>query len=104
VAAIEKRNDSKARLLYDTLETSAVFASCPVENSSRSKMNGSSAWPEGNESIEKQFAVEAAAAGLVGTPGHRSVGGLRVSLYNAVTLEAVESLTSFMREFQRTRG
>ena len=51
-----------------------------------------------------QFAKDAAAAGLVGTPGHRSVGGMRISLYNAVTLEAVEALTGFMREFHRTRG
>jgi phosphoserine aminotransferase len=58
----------------------------------------------GDEAIEKKFAAEAAAAGLVGTPGHRSVGGMRVSLYNAVTPEAVETLTSFMREFQGTRG
>jgi phosphoserine aminotransferase len=58
----------------------------------------------GNEAIEKTFAGEAAKAGLVGTPGHRSVGGMRVSLYNAVTLEAVQTLTSFMREFQRARG
>jgi len=58
----------------------------------------------GDESIEKQFAKEAAAAGLAGTPGHRSVGGMRISLYNAVSLEAVEALTNFMREFQRTRG
>ncbi len=58
----------------------------------------------GNEAIEKKFAEEAAKAGLVGTPGHRSVGGMRVSLYNAVTLEAVQALTSFMREFQRARG
>jgi phosphoserine aminotransferase len=50
------------------------------------------------------FAAEAAAHGLVGTPGHRSVGGLRISLYNAVTLEAVQALTGFMREFHRTRG
>jgi phosphoserine aminotransferase len=57
----------------------------------------------GDEALEKQFGQEAAAAGLVGTPGHRSVGGMRVSLYNAVTLEAVEALTSFMREFQRKR-
>jgi len=59
---------------------------------------------DGAVSIEKKFATEAAAARLVGTPGHRSVGGMRVSLYNAVTLEAVETLTSFMREFQRARG
>jgi phosphoserine aminotransferase len=44
------------------------------------------------------------AAGLVGTPGHRSVGGMRVSLYNAVGLDAVQALTDFMREFQRTQG
>jgi phosphoserine aminotransferase len=58
----------------------------------------------GNETIEKQFAEEAANAGLVGTPGHRSVGGMRVSLYNAVGLDSVQALTGFMREFQRTRG
>ena len=104
VAAIEKRNEAKARLLYDTLETSGGFYRCPVESSSRSKMNVVFRVAGGNESIEKQFAEEAAAAGLVGTPGHRSVGGLRVSLYNAVTLEAVQSLTSFMREFHRARG
>ena len=104
VAAIEKRNDAKAKLLYDTLETSSGFYRCPVENGSRSKMNVVFRVAGGNESIEKQFAAEAAAAGLAGTPGHRSVGGLRVSLYNAVTLEAVEALTGFMREFHRTRG
>jgi len=58
----------------------------------------------GDHSIETKFAAEAAAAGLVGTLGHRSVGGMRVSLYNAVTLEAVQALTGFLSEFQRTRG
>jgi phosphoserine aminotransferase len=110
---MEKRNNAKAKLLYDTIESSGGFYHCPVDNSSRSKMNvvfrvgggaGRSTAPQEMEAIEKQFAKEAAAAGLVGTPGHRSVGGMRVSLYNAVTLEAVEALTSFMREFQLTRG
>ncbi len=113
ILAIEKRNDAKAKLLYDTIETSGGFYRCPVEKSSRSKMNvvfrvaggvGRSAAAEDTESIEKLFAKEAATAGLVGTPGHRSVGGMRISLYNAVTFEAVEALTSFMREFHRTRG
>jgi phosphoserine aminotransferase len=104
VAAIEMRNDAKAKLLYDTIETSAGFYRCPVEKSSRSKMNVVFRVGGGEENIEKQFAKEAAVAGLVGTPGHRSVGGMRVSLYNAVTLEAVEALTSFMRDFHRTRG
>jgi phosphoserine aminotransferase len=104
VSAIQKRNDAKAKLLYDTIETSGGFYRCPVETNSRSKMNVVFRVTGGDEAIEKQFANEAAASGLAGTPGHRSVGGMRVSLYNAVTLEAVEALTSFMREFHRTRG
>ena len=104
VAAVEKRNDAKAKLLYDTIEASSGFYRCPVEKSSRSKMNVVFRVSGGDENIEKQFAKEAAAANLVGTPGHRSVGGMRVSLYNAVTPEAVETLTGFLREFQRTRG
>jgi phosphoserine aminotransferase len=104
ILAIEKRNEAKAKLLYDTIEGSGGYYSCPVEKSSRSKMNVVFRVAAGNEIIEKQFAKEAEAAGLVGTPGHRSVGGMRVSLYNAVTLEAVQALTGFMREFHRTRG
>ncbi|HTQ60996.1 MAG TPA: 3-phosphoserine/phosphohydroxythreonine transaminase [Candidatus Solibacter sp.] len=104
IAGIEKRNNAKAKLLYDTLEASNGFYRCPVESASRSKMNVVFRVGGGDETVEKQFGKEAAAAGLAGTPGHRSVGGMRVSLYNAVTLEAVEALTSFMREFQRTRG
>jgi phosphoserine aminotransferase len=104
IAGIEKRNNTKAKLLYDALEASGGFYSCPVEKASRSKMNVVFRVAGGNEEIEKQFGKEAAAAGLVGTPGHRSVGGMRVSLYNAVTIEALEALTGFMREFQRRRG
>ena len=119
IPGMVKRNDAKAGLLYETIESSGGFYSCPVEKSSRSRMNvvfrvgggvGRSTAaqnmeaPRNMETIEKKFANEAAAAGLVGTPGHRSVGGMRVSLYNAVEPAAVEALTGFMREFQRTRG
>jgi len=104
VAGIQKRNDAKAKLLYDTIESSGGFYHCPVEQSSRSKMNAVFRVAGGDEAVEKKFTNEAAAAGLAGTPGHRSVGGMRISLYNAVTLEAVEALTSFMREFHRARG
>ena len=103
VAAIEKRNEAKAKLLYDTIEDGG-FYSCPVEKGSRSKMNVVFRMAGGDEAIEKEFGNEAAAAGLAGTPGHRSVGGMRVSLYNAVTLEAVQALTGFMKEFARKRG
>jgi phosphoserine aminotransferase len=104
LAGIEKRNDAKAKLLYDTIDGSGGFYKCPVETASRSKMNVVFRIASGDENIEKQFGKEAAAAGLVGTPGHRSVGGMRISLYNAVTPEAVQALTDFMREFQRARG
>jgi len=103
ISAIEKRNEAKAKLLYDTIDASGYY-SCPVEKASRSSMNVVFRVAGGGETAEKKFAENAAAAGLVGTAGHRSVGGMRVSLYNAVTLEAVQALTSFMREFQRTRG
>lgn len=104
LAGIEKRNNAKAKLLYDTLDGSSGFYHCPVEKASRSKMNVVFRVAGGDEAKEKLFGKEAAAAGLVGTPGHRSVGGMRVSLYNAVGLDAVEALTGFLREFQRTHG
>jgi phosphoserine aminotransferase len=104
IPGMVKRNESKAGLLYDTIESSGGFYSCPVEKSSRSQMNVVFRVAGGDESVEKKFAAAAAEAGLVGTPGHRSVGGMRVSLYNAVEPAAVETLTNFMREFQRTHG
>jgi phosphoserine aminotransferase len=109
LTGIQKRNEAKAKLLYDTIEGSKGFYSCPVEKSSRSLMNvvfrvgGTSATP-GDEALEKQFGKDATATNLIGTPGHRSVGGMRISLYNAVGLDAVESLVQFMREFQRIKS
>jgi phosphoserine aminotransferase len=103
IGAIEKRNEAKAKLLYDAIDAGGYY-SCPVEKCSRSRMNVVFRVAGGDEAIEKEFAEEAAKAGLVGTPGHRSVGGMRVSMYNAVTVEAVQALTSFMHEFQRTHG
>ena len=104
ITGIEKHNDAKAKALYDAIEGSGGYYVCPVEKSSRSRMNVVFRVAGGDEAKEKKFAKEAQAAGIVGTPGHRSVGGMRVSLYNAVTLEAVQALTQFMREFQRTDG
>lgn len=103
-AGMELRNEAKAKLLYDTMDASNGYYACPVEKSSRSRMNVVFRIAGGDEAIEKQFAQEAAAAGLVGLPGHRSVGGMRASIYNAAPLEAVEALVRFMREFQRARA
>ncbi len=58
----------------------------------------------GRQVLEKKFATDAEAAGMLGLEGHRSVGGLRASLYNAVPLEAVRALAEFMREFERKHG
>ena len=104
IAGIQKRNDAKAKLLYEAIDASGGFYRCPVEASSRSKMNVVFRVAGGDESVEKQFAKDATGAGLAGTPGHRSVGGMRISLYNAVEPAAVEALTSFMREFRRSHG
>jgi phosphoserine aminotransferase len=103
VTGMEKVNAAKAKFLYDVLDAGPFYTG-PVEKSSRSNMNVVFRVAGGDESVEKEFAQQAESAGLVGTLGHRSVGGMRVSLYNAVTLDAVKALTTFMQEFQRTRG
>jgi len=104
LSGIQKRNETKAKLLYDTIDASNGYYRCPVEKSSRSVMNVVFRIAGGDERVEKEFAKGATAANLVGTPGHRSVGGMRISLYNAVGQDAVEALVIYMREFQRTRG
>jgi phosphoserine aminotransferase len=103
VVAIEKRNAAKAKLLYDTIDSSGYYR-CPVERESRSKMNVVFRVAGGDEAVEAKFVKEAEAAGIAGIKGHRSVGGMRASLYNAITLDAVEVLTGFMREFERKNG
>jgi phosphoserine aminotransferase len=102
-AGIEKINGHKAKLLYDVLDGDGYYK-CPVEKASRSKMNIVFRVAGGDEAVEKKFAKEAEQAGMVGIKGHRSVGGMRASLYNAVPVEAVEALVSFMHEFERKNG
>ncbi len=103
VSGIAKRNEHKAKLLYDAIEASN-FYTCPVERDSRSRMNIVFRVAGGDEATEKRFVAAAADAGIIGIKGHRSVGGMRASLYNAVSIEAVEALVSFLREFERRGG
>jgi phosphoserine aminotransferase len=103
ILAIEKRNQAKAKHLYDTIDASGYY-SCPVEKDSRSKMNVVFRVAKGDEAAEKKFVKESEAAGIVGIKGHRSVGGMRASLYNAITPEGVDALVTFMREFERKNG
>jgi phosphoserine aminotransferase len=99
--AIATRNRRKAGLLYAEIDRTGFYRG-HAESDSRSLMNVTFRLP--NETLEKQFATEATAAGLDGLKGHRSVGGLRASIYNAFPEEGVASLVEFMREFERRHG
>ena len=102
VAAIAQENEAKAAALYDAIDSSGGFYRCPVVPSVRSNMNV--VWRLAEEGKEADFVKEAAAAGLIGLKGHRSVGGCRASLYNAMTMEGVRRLIDFMTEFARKNG
>lgn len=96
---LEKINQKKADTLYGFIDSNSLFH-CPVDQDSRSLMNVVFTLP--SEDLEKQFVKEAHEAGIVGVAGHRTRTGCRVSLYNGVTLEAVETLVEFMKKFART--
>ncbi|XP_066959778.1 probable phosphoserine aminotransferase [Macrobrachium rosenbergii] len=98
---MEKRSIKKSNLIYSIIDESDGFYSNPVESKSRSRMNvvfrvGGA---KGKEDLEKKFVDSAAAEGLLSLKGHRSVGGIRASLYNAITVEGVTRLRSFMERF-----
>lgn len=101
VAEMERRNAVKAALLYETIESSPFYTAV-ADKDSRSAMNVTFKTP--SDEITERFVAEAKKEGIVGIKGHRSVGGLRASIYNAVTKESVEALASFMKEFERTKA
>lgn len=103
VTAIEERNEAKAKLLYNAIDSTDFYYG-PAEAPDRSYMNVNFRIRGNNEELEKKFAKEAEAAGLSGLKGHRSVGGLRASIYNAMPLAGVEALVAFMREFEKKYG
>jgi phosphoserine aminotransferase len=99
--AIERRNEEKAGMLYDVIDSSQFYRG-HAHTDCRSLMNVTFRLP--SEELEKRFVAEATKAGLDGLKGHRSVGGIRASIYNAFPREGVEALVSFMKEFERTHG
>ncbi len=101
LVGMRQRNAAKAQLLYDQIDASDFYQGF-AERENRSQMNVTFRLP--TEELEKRFADESAQKHMVGLKGHRSVGGLRASIYNAVEPESVEALTAFMREFERTNG
>jgi phosphoserine aminotransferase len=99
LAVMEKLNREKGKVLYGAIDAAPDFYRCPVEKKSRSLMNVVFRLP--SEALEEQFVAEAKKAKMIGLKGHRSVGGIRASTYNAVSLEAVQALTVFMAEFAK---
>jgi phosphoserine aminotransferase len=102
LAAMAERNAHKAKLLYDAIDRSGGFYRGHAEPGSRSRMNVTFRLP--SEALEKQFVAEAQAAGMVGLAGHRSVGGIRASIYNALEARACEALAALMNDFARRNG
>jgi len=101
IAEIEKLNDAKSKLLYNTLDSLPIFRPT-VAKEDRSKMNV--VFVIDNPELEKEFLAGCKANGMVGIKGHRSVGGFRASLYNALPIESVQVLADLMKDFSNRRG
>ena len=102
VEPIEKTNEEKAKILYSALDKYPKFYTTVVRPQDRSRMNVVFKLP--TEELEAEFVAEAAKQKLTGLKGHRSVGGMRASLYNAVLLAAVQALAQFVEEFATKRA
>lgn len=102
LTAMAERNARKAASIYGAIDGSGGFYRGHAVPEARSQMNITFRLP--SEALENQFLTEAQAAGMVGLAGHRSVGGIRASIYNAVGPEACQSLAAFMKEFGRRHG
>ncbi len=97
LAAMKEYNEEKARILYDFLDESRMFKGT-VERESRSLMNVP--FVTGDDALDARFVKEATAAGFVNLKGHRTVGGMRASIYNAMPIEGVKALVAFMKKYE----
>jgi phosphoserine aminotransferase len=101
LAEMDKRNNAKAALLYDYLNSSS-FYHCPVAKDSRSRMNVPFTLKDA--ALDEEFLRQSKACGLAQLKGHRLLGGMRASIYNPMPLEGVQALVDFMREFEQKHG
>ena len=101
LAAMQKINEAKAKVLYDYLDSQDFYTN-PVEHRYRSTMNVTFTSPDAD--TDKKFCAEAAAAGFVNLKGHRLVGGMRASIYNAMPAEGVDKLVAFMEDFRKANA
>lgn len=102
LAAVEKENRAKGEVIYGAIDGSGGFYRGPVARDSRSLMNVVFRLP--SEDLEAKFIAEGKKQGFVGMKGHRSTGGIRVSTYNAITIDSLRALAAFMAEFARANG
>jgi phosphoserine aminotransferase len=100
IAAMQKKNEEKAAVLYDEIDRNRLFRGT-AETKDRSRMNVCFVMNDEYKDLEPAFAAFAAAAGMIGIKGHRSVGGFRASIYNAMPLESVQALVRTMQDFER---
>ncbi|MEJ7713109.1 MAG: aminotransferase class V-fold PLP-dependent enzyme [Pyrinomonadaceae bacterium] len=101
LSTMQRENEIKAKMIYDAIDATDFYRG-HAASEARSMMNVTFRLP--SEDLEKQFAKEATAANLDGLKGHRSVGGLRASIYNAFPRDGVETLVAFMKEFEKKNG
>ena len=101
ISAIEEINDAKSEALYELIDGTEYYKS-PIDPASRSKMNVVFRLP--SEDLEAKFLKDAKEVGLVGLKGHRSVGGIRASIYNAMPMKGIENLVDFMNSFESSNG
>ena len=101
LAAMQEENEAKAKLVYDAIDATGFYRG-HADADARSVMNVT--WRLPSEDLEKKFTSEATAQGLDGLKGHRSVGGIRASIYNAFPKEGCEALVEFMKEFEKKNG
>lgn len=101
IAALEKVNREKAKKLYDYIDGSAMFK-CPIDRKDRSLMNV--VFVTGNEQLDKKFTKEAESEGFYNLGGHRSIGGMRASIYNAMPVSGIDELIAFMKKFEKAQG
>jgi phosphoserine aminotransferase len=99
---LKKINDEKARVLYEAIDASGGYYNCPVDKDARSQMNV--VFRLKSVELEEKFVKDAKAAGIIGVKGHRSVGGIRFSIYNANLVANVKASADFMKDFQKKNG
>ena len=102
LAGMAAINDEKARILYECIDQSGGFYTNPVDPDCRSAMNVPFVLADAE--LDARFLAESKAAGLASLKGHKSVGGMRASIYNAMPLEGVQALVDYMREFQQSHA